>query len=85
MSTSLYGRGRAVHSMKRGIMSGGYVPLLLGNNLGRADGGAPSAGGGLPSLQKIEQTKPSMNKIIDRLSKLQLEPSKKRKNISFSL
>ena len=82
---SMYGKGRSVHSMKRNIMVGGYVPLLLSKNLGRADGGAPSAisGAGLPSLKKIEQTKPQMNNVIERLGQLQLQPAKKRKNISF--
>ena len=74
---SMYGKGRAVHSMKKG----GYVPLLLSPGLGASEGS--SIGAGLPSMKKVEETKPSMNKVIEKLGKLQLEPAKKRKNISF--
>lgn len=77
MCCGMYGKGRSVHTLKRG----GYAPLLLSPGLGT------STGSGLPSLQKIEETKPQMNRVIERLGKLQMEQPviKKRKNISFKL
>lgn len=76
---SMYGKGRAVHSMKRGC---GSEPLLLSPGLGASEGSS-IGGSGLPSMKKIEETKPQMNRVIEKLGKLQLEPAKKRKNISF--
>jgi hypothetical protein len=74
MCCAMYGKGRSVHCMKRG----GYVPLLLSPGLG--DG---NVGSGLPSMKKVEQTKPRMNAVIEKLGRLQMEAPKKRKNISF--
>ena len=77
MCCSLYGKGRSIHHIKK---VGGYVPLLLQPGLGEGN-----VGSGLPTMKKIEQTKPKMNNIIEKLGKLQMEPTKKRKNISFQL
>ena len=72
----MYGRGRAIHSMKRG----GYVPLLLSPGLGASEGGS-----GLPSMKKIEETKGNMNNVIKKLENLHLKSGTKKKNISFVL
>ena len=76
MCCGMYGKGRSVHSLKRG----GSTPLLLQPGLG-----AFESGSGLPSMKKIEETKPQMNRVIEKLSRLQMEAPKKRKNISFQL
>jgi len=72
----MYGKGRSVHTLKRG----GSTPLLLSPGLG-----AFETGSGLPSMKKIEETKPQMNSVIEKLGRLQMEQPKKRRNISFQL
>lgn len=67
----MYGRKRDCHTVKKG----GYVPLLL----------SPGLGGGLPSMKKIEETKPQMNNVIKKLEQLHLKSGTKKKNVNFSI
>lgn len=85
MYTSIYGRGRAVHHLKRG---GGE--LLLSNGLGSSNMEGVSSG---PIIQGMgvstksdrldSQQKVPMQNVMDKLQNLQLRTTGKRKNISF--
>lgn len=70
----MYGRGRDIHRLKKG----GYVPLLLSPGLGSSN-----AGSGLPSMQKVNETKTNMNNVIKKLENLHLKSGTKKKNINF--
>lgn len=78
---SMYGKGRAVHHIKRSMMHGGE--LLLSPGLGASEG--MRNGNGMPSIQQVESQKPQMNNVIRKLEQIQITPREKRKNIRFQI
>lgn len=76
-----YGRGRAVHRLKKG----GSAPLLLAPGLGASNGPSSFTGSGVSraSEKKDEYEKLPLSNVISKLEKLQISDGRKRKNVNF--
>ena len=74
MYVKMYGRGSSVHRMKK--MHGGSEELLLSTE---------TAGSGVTTAVKIEQERPTMDKVIKKLEGLQMKTGVKRRNVSFQI
>ena len=84
MYVRMYGKKRSVHRGRRSMYGNGSEELLLSKDLGASQGGSgiPTT---TPSIKKIQEQKPGMDRVIRKLEGLSIKSGVKKHNISFQI